>query len=227
MSSQLNQQRNFVLMKKIWLPALALLALGTACSEDEKSDPVTGYSLSLKSGSAPGKTQGTVVLNSAYAVLTEVELEDDDSNGDDVEIDIEGEFTFDLLLGTSVPALPLASIPAGTYEEIEIKLGDDDNGSALSLSANGTRDAVAFEIEVRGEVEFSMEDDVNGIVISPNQTTPMTAYMAIATAIDQLDWSSATADSDGVVRINATSNPSMYSDFLSKLQAEVEIEDED
>jgi|GEM_PF-1512287 len=213
-------------MKKIWLPALALLALGTACSEDEKSDPVTGYALALKSGPNPGKTQGTVVLNSAYAVLTEVELEDDDSNGDDVEIDIEGEFTFDLLTGTSVPALPLASIPAGTYEEIEIQLGDD-SGNALCLFANGTRDSVAFEIEVRNEVEFSMEDDVNGIVISPNQTTPLTAHMAIADVVDQLDWSSAVADGDGVVRINATSNTSMYSDFLSKLQAEVEIDDED
>ena len=131
-------------MKNLWLPALALLALGTACSKDEKSDPVTGYSLSLKSGPAPGKTQGTVVLNSAYAVLTEVELEDDDSNGDDVEIDIEGEFTFDLLSGTSVPNLPLAGIPAGTYEEIEIKLGDDDNGNAVSLYADGNRDSVDF-----------------------------------------------------------------------------------
>ncbi|MBI1315407.1 DUF4382 domain-containing protein [bacterium] len=218
-------------MKKIWLPALALIALGTACSEDEKSDPVTGYSLSLKSGPAlgknQGKTQGTVVLNSAYAVLTEVELEDEDSNGDDVEIDIEGEFTFDLLTGTSLPALPTASIPAGTYDELDIELGDDDNGNAVSLYADGTRDGVSFEIEVRGEVEFSMEDDVNGIVINANQTTPLTANMAIATVVDQLDWTGAVADGDGVVRINATSNTSMYSDFLSKLQAEVEIEDED
>ncbi|MFQ5588223.1 MAG: hypothetical protein ACE5F7_05225 [Nitrospiria bacterium] len=94
-----------------------------AVSPGDCADDAKGFSLS----------DGFVCLNSAYVVFEEIELEQEGINeGDDRDDDVEaGPFVFDLLgtandgVGGSI-SMP---VPDGTFNKIEIKIGDlDDNG---------------------------------------------------------------------------------------------------
>jgi hypothetical protein len=211
---------------KLMIAAAALVSL-SACKKDENPTDATGYSLSMRAGSAPRGAAWSI--SEATAVLHKIELEsDDDNGGNGTEIDIEGNFNIDLLTGTSNPPLPTVTIPAGTYNELEVEIGDDDdNGNGqVVFSIKGTGPAngtmVPFEVAVTQAFELEILDDDAGIFLPEGDIKNMTIWVDVLNAMSALDLSSATADSDGVIRISENKNSSLFFSFLALLDGELE-----
>jgi hypothetical protein len=212
---------------KLMIAAAALVSL-SACKKDENPTDATGYSLSMRAGTAPRGAAWSI--SEATAVLHKIELEsDDDNGGNGTEIDIEGNFTIDLLTGISNPPLPTVTIPAGTYNELEVEIGDDDddNGNGqVVFSIKGTGPAngtmVPFEVAVTQAFELEILDDDAGIFLPEGDIKNMTIWVDVLNAMSALDLSSATADSDGVIRISENKNSSLFFSFLALLDGELE-----
>lgn len=220
-------------MKKAVL--LSLMALAFAACEKNSDDTlpgsgnnqnrVSGYQLGLQSPQFANKIQVSTIVE-AWAMVTEVELEKEFNDVTTSEIDIEGNFKVDLLTGTSNPPIPTVQIPADTYTEFGIELGDDDS-PFTSLYAAGSTQGVNFEIEVVGEIEFEIKDEVNGIQIDPNTIHNFVVWIDIPALLNNIDFSTAQPDGDGVVRINPSSNTPLYNQIVAQLNVEVELEDDD
>lgn len=214
---------------------LSLITLAFAACEKNADDAlpgsnnnqnlVTGYQLGLQSPQFSNKIQASTIVE-AWARITEVELEKEFNDVTTAEIDIEGNFKVDLLTGISNPPIPTVQIPADTYTEFGIELGDDDS-PFTSLYAAGATQGVNFEIEVVGEVEFEIKDEVNGIQIDPNTINNFIVWIDIPALLNTLDFSTAQLDSDGVARINPSSNTPLYNRIVAQLNVEVELEDDD
>lgn len=63
---------------------------------------------------------------------------DDDESGESGSIEIEGPFVVDLAAGTVDPSLDGLTIPAGTYEHVDLRLSTDAAGDGPSFVASGT-----------------------------------------------------------------------------------------
>lgn len=212
-------------MKRIlFVVALAVIGL-VAC---EKADQeVTGYSIKVLAGKSTAKTN-SVTLTGGYANVTEVELENENDTVD-VEIDIEGLYTFDLMTGISTPAFPTALVPAGTYHELEIEMGDEsDTIVALCIEADyqdtsGT--TIPITINITGEVEFEIEDTA-GIQITTTQINNILVLIDLNTIIGSIDWSTATVTNNEIL-VDKQNNQTIYEEILEMLNEEVELDDDD
>lgn len=214
------------MMKRIAL--LMSAAVLFACSEEEIQD--TGYTMRVQAGEVTGKTQ-SVSLTNGWVNVTEVELEDENEiDSLEVEIDIEGLYQFDLITGNSTPAFPSYMMPAGTYTELEVQMGDDDSSTqSVHLEADYSDTAgnvVPLIVDIMEEIELEIEDEVNGIQVQPNQISTLNVVMGINAILNTIDLSTAT-QTNGQILINAQSNTSLYTQLVELLNVEIEVEDDD
>jgi hypothetical protein len=81
-------------------------------------------SVSMDVLASDGSTLGTLQLEQARIVLSEIKLESDESIAglEQDEIQYEGPFVTDLLTNETVPSLESIRLPAGRYHEISMKL---------------------------------------------------------------------------------------------------------
>ncbi len=91
-----------------------------------------------------GAEIGTLTVTEARFALSEIELEQEDSEIDtpeettqDGEVEYEGPFIVSLLEGTVTPELPYIEILPGTYDSLKLKLEKIDNEDELSLLEAG------------------------------------------------------------------------------------------
>jgi hypothetical protein len=162
------------------------------------------------------------------------EFEDNDSDGEDdnEEIEFEGNFVVDLISGTSNPDFGLADLAPGIYEEMEIEMGPIlEGGNTMFVAFNyvpdGATDTVRVEYSNKQEIEFELESEA-GFSIDAGTVNQMLILINLDALFGSIDLSSATADSDGVIRINSTSNESLASTIESNLDTMMEGgEDED
>jgi len=212
-------------MKKsiLFLGLLSFILLGSSCSKDVEEE-AGGYALRI-GDQLNKKATSSLQLSQALAYLEEVELErevgDDD---DDMEVDIEGRFTVDLLTGNSTPEIPLIEIAPGNYHELELEFGDDDR---LAFDIRGTYTDTSgqsfdFKVSTIQELEFEIEAEGNGIVIPEDYFTTLNVSFPVSDALLTLDWQNAVADANNVININQQSNSSMLTAFLNALQLEVD-----
>lgn len=181
------------------------------------TNPVTGKSsLTAKDGTT------TVELTSFLINVTEFELEfdlDDDDYDDDKyddgffdyddDLELKGPFELDLLKGEI--AFINATVPVGTYEELEFKInkGKDANSDLFekSILIKGNIDNVPFifwhDFDEEVEVDF---DDPNTNIIVKNNTTELTIEFDLSlliNGVDGIDLSQAVdGNNDGVIEIN-------------------------
>jgi hypothetical protein len=156
------------------------------------------------------------------------EFEDNDSDGEDdnEEIEFEGNFVVDLISGTSNPDFGLADLAPGIYEEMEIEMGPIlEGGNTMFVAFNyvpdGATDTVRVEYSNKQEIEFELESDT-GFTLEGGTINKMLILINLDALFESIDLSSATADSDGVIRINSTSNESLASTIESNLDTMIE-----
>ena len=194
-----------------------------ACSNEELP---TGYTLSFKVGHVMKKVS-QIQLNEGYAMVHEVELEKENEQYD-IEVDIEGNFKFDLLTGESTPAFPMAEVDPGLYHELEIKLGDEEGDVSLYAEATYTdTSGTSYDVvlEVTHEVEFKLEDELNGISIDEETISQLDVTLGLVQILEDLDWSTYQM-TNGEIRIDRNTNTDMYNAIVSALNTEIELNDD-
>jgi hypothetical protein len=176
----------------------------------------------------------TVIFNSFLVGVTEVSLkqkeygerrckgdDDDDLNheGDDDQIDqdtsewtVEGEFVVDVLAGTSTPDISAELPPDSiTFHKMEIEFAPvlpDSNSVFINATVIHDGDSLDVEFATSREFEIHLKRR-QGIEISPALDKLLVAF-----SVDKLfagvDWSWATADEDGVIRLQNPANTYFY-----------------
>lgn len=215
--------------KRAFTALLAVVAGLMACEKDVSVGEKTGYTIKVMAEQSSGKVSA-ITLNSGYATVTEVELEnEDDVDSLEVEVDIEGNFRFDLITGISAPSFPVAYVPAGIYDELEVKLGRDDDPhiDALHLEATFTDTAggisTPIEIDLEEKIDIEIEDE-DGIDIQPNQINNLVVSLDIVAILEAYDWSDATV-TNGVIIVDSQNNVDIYQQLIAMLSIEIKVED--
>ncbi len=158
---------------------------------------------------------------------------DDDGYDDhDDEIEFEGKFVVDLLRSTSTPDFGAANIVPGVYEEIEIDLNPIMDGGltmfvAFYYTPSGAADPVNYEYSNNYKLEYELED-YNGIEVNGEILNQILVIFDLDALFAGVDLDGATADADGVVRINDSSNSDLAKQIASNLKSVMEAgEDHD
>ena len=184
-------------------------------------------SLSKISASGRGMATG-LIFRQVVLGVTELEFEtleeneaedvtdgqdgDDDGENDNEEIEFDGPFEVDLIAGTSTPDFGVANIAPGIYEEMEMEIGPVlDNGNSVFIAFDIPRegqDTLKIQYAYTGEIEIEIEHE-GGFQIDGGALNPMLILLDLDSLMSGIDFSQAIADSDGIIRLNNTSNSSL------------------
>lgn len=204
-------------------------ALGLAISScTTPNDGITGYTLELRTGAHSGKNSA-VQITKGYAVINEVELEADLSDTNEVEIDVEGVYVFDLITGTSTPEFPIAQIPTGIYNELEIGLWQNTSDTTVELEGVYTDNLgtdIPLFVTITESIGLEIEDDLNGFAIDTNMINNMVVYWDFEKILLSSGIDSAVV-SNGQLRIDAENNEEIYDRVVEKMNIEIEVDDND
>lgn len=161
------------------------------------------------------------------------EVEDVDGDGEDdtEEVEYEGEFVVDLLAGTSTPDFGASTIAPGLYEEIEIEMGPILEGGltmfiAFDYISAGTTDTVKYEFSTSQEIEYELENE-DGFLLDEGALNQMLVVFDLDAMFANIDLNTATADVDGVVRINEASNSQLYGVIFENFKNSMEGGEDD
>lgn len=108
-----------------------------------------------------------------------VELGDDDCG----EIEIKGNYLFDLLTGQSTPALPEIELPVGKYTHVEISIEEDD-ATEVTFEVEGVYHSVV-DVPFKLALEFDQEivfENPQGLSVSSAKIN------AIVAELDATQW---------------------------------------
>lgn len=231
--------------------ALALTSLVAAC-DDNPAGPNPGgtaVTLSIGIGAGPAAAPGlfaaglelddgvnTLVIETAEVVLKKIEFEhvstsgcDSESSDDDCEEFEAGPYLVDLPLDGSVTREIEATVPPGTFDEIEFEIHspDDDTPEDLdfrlenpdfaeiSIRVTGTYNDAAFEYST----EMDSEQEID--LASPLVVTPESGPVNVTLTIDISTWFVAAG---GTLVDPATANKDQPNEELVEGNIEASIE---
>jgi hypothetical protein len=229
---------------KLLLLGLALTVgiLIQGCTEDDPSLAEINIEMkaitSLSSIKPSGRLQNTgIEFTEAYLGVTEIEFEtleeeeaegsqefedlDGDGEDDNEEIEYEGNFVVDLLSGISNPEFGEVDLAPGTYEEMEFEMepildGDVTIFVAFNFTPDGATEAIRYEYSNNQEMEYELENE-SGFVLDEGTLNQILVIVDLDAMFDGVDFSAATADMDGIVRINEDSNVDLASQIMQNL----------
>lgn len=182
-------------------------------------------------------TTGTVSFVDGYIAISKLEFEAESENDlVEIEFELEQNTLIDFATGTTTPDINFITIPAGTYDEVEVEIELRENSEEPAILLFGTYLATdgmehhlrfefnseeSFEVEREGEIIFAE----NEVAIAQITFDPSLWFAAVT---DE-DFANATKDADGVIIISSTQNPEIFDKVAEGLElaSDVEIEDED
>ena len=157
--------------------------------------------------------------------------EDGDGEDDNEEVEYEGEFIVDLIAGTSTPDFGASALAPGLYEEIEIQMSPILDGGltmfvAFDFTPAGATTPVNFEFSTSQEIEYELESD-NGFLLDGTALNNMLIVFNLDALLASIDLNTATADVDGIVRINENSNSELYGVIFENFKNSMEGGEDD
>lgn len=222
-----------------------LVAIGMISCNDNSEPSIAQVNLEMKAQTTQstiknGRTMNTgLVFNEVLLGVTELEfetleedeLEDVEGEDENEEVEFEGQFVVDLINGTSTPDFGIADIAPGIYEEMEIEIAPIIDGEYSIFVAfeftNSNNENVFVEYANSDSLEFELENE-NGFVLDAGATNQMLVLLNLDALFTGVDLNTATADSDGVIRINNNSNSNLAETIASNLDRILDAgEDED
>ncbi len=226
--------------KNVLLLASLIMVFFISCNNDDPSSKST-FSIQQKtvlrkssvnkqatSNAMVGTFTFSKVLVGVSKIKLETEFEMDDAETED-EIEYNGPFEFDVLNGTSTPAVQPIEMAPGLYHELEFNI-DNVLSSGNSIEVSGTfNDGVSdyqFEFTSTMEEEYEIEN-VNGIDLNVNATTNFVLFLELEALFDGVDFSNIVIDEDNVIRINSSSNSEIASLIENNLEHIMEFEDDE
>jgi hypothetical protein len=230
-------------MKKlIYFAAFFMITL-ISCSEDDPSvNTMTGFSIQQKTTLNKSTNKSKTLVNPLNGSITftkvligvnniSIEQRDDISvKKPNHEIVFNGPFVFDILTGTSDPAIIPAQIEPGIYNKV--KFGIDNvipGGNSIIIKGNykfSNISAFNFEFTTDLTHEFEVENQ-NGFQISEGDIKQFILYLDIESLFDGVDISNLSFDTDNVVRINIHSNIDLNTKISQNLRIAMNLEMQD
>ncbi|MBZ9632102.1 hypothetical protein LB465_15060 [Salegentibacter sp. LM13S] len=237
-------------MKKLFskLLTVTLLAGISACSSDNSTEQPEQEQTTLsvnfntvtspfdvqaeRSASNKQATGGNFVFSDGFITISELEYEAESENDlETVEFELEQVIVIDFATGIPTPDIRAISIPAGTYEEVEIEveLFDETDEPSVVLngtytSPDGTTHLVRFEFNSDEEFEVEREGT---IIFTENQS-------AIAEiTFDPSFWFAGVTDEhmenanknmDGIILISEDSNTDIFDIVEEGLELATDLE---
>jgi len=209
----------------------AVLMMGlsfTACKKENNNGsntytPTLQYQLNATNTSystARTTDAGTIVWTSAFAYPSMIKFEAKQNNLE-VAFKSTNNDRIDLFAATAA-SFGSFSLPAGTYDEIELKMTlDKKNGDpAMQLNGNVSNGLVSLPVMVQVDENLEMKTELHDVTIVNEDT-----YIA-ATTIDLADVTSGVtatmllnADlTGGVIMVNKFSNKDIYRSIVNNLR---------
>jgi hypothetical protein len=138
--------------------------------------------------------------------------EDDDSEFEEADSTnhwkVEGEFIVDLIAGTSTPDIT-GSLPAesGTYRKMEIELSPIlSDSNSLEINADVTQNDSTYHVEFISDRTFKIHLWRRDGIQIDQSIESITLALSVDKLFAGIDWSKATADDDGVIRLQNPAN---------------------
>ncbi len=180
---------------------------------------------------------GVTELEFESAEENQVEAENDAHDGDsdgeaeNEKVEYEGSYIVDLINGTSTPDFGVADVLPGNYKEMEINLGPVlDGGNSMLVALDIPRDGadtLKIEFSTSAELQLELERE-EGFQLDGGALNQMLVLFNLDSLIDNIDFSQATVDADGVIRINESSNTDLALQIASNFHHSMEAgEDHD
>jgi hypothetical protein len=212
----------------------------TSCDSDDMDMSSGNLNVQFTAVSAAAGVNNGRMLNDALSYdrvligLTEIELEmegeDDDSDDDDdssEELEYEGNYTVDLLAGTSSPSLNTVNIEPGTYSEIEIEFEDILEGDYsvvmdLVYAPNGGS-GTPVEFRSEEDYELELEDD---ITINAGDVQNLILTLDLDQVFNGIDFSQADV-TDGTIRIDEEHNTALLDAIENNIENALDSDSDD
>lgn len=236
-------------MKKLFLKMLAItLVIGvSACSSDDSAEATENTSLSiqfntvtsqfdtnarLNTSSFKQASSGSFFFNDGFIIISELEYEAETENDSlSVGFEMEGVVVIDFATGIPTPDIRAITIPAGTYQEVEIEveLFDDTNEPSIVLngiytSPDEVEHPVRFEFSSGDEFEVEREGT---IVFAENQSAiaeiTFDPSLWFAEVTDE-DMEGATKNLDGIIVISEDHNTDIFDIIEEGLELATDLE---
>jgi len=215
----------------IYLLAALLLITFSSCKKD--ADVATAkFSVKQKTTTLKSTQIGTFTFSKANIGISEIEFEMEFESGTDdyeLEVEYEGPFQFDVLTGTSTPAVIAIEITPGTYHELEFDIESVlSTGNSIEISGtydDGNGNSYQFEFTSNFEDDYEIEN-VAGIDVSIGQTTNFVLQLDLPLLFVGVDFSSAVMGNDNIIRINSSSNQNLASIIENNLDNIMDVDDD-
>ncbi|MGM0579632.1 MAG: hypothetical protein ACQETL_03070 [Bacteroidota bacterium] len=223
------------MMKIKSLLVVAVIAFGMfACSEDETNG--ARLNLDFNTVTTADNTSQRALTNGleftdGFITLSDVNFEAEaDVDSLEIEFELEQQTILDFATGTTNPDISGITIPAGTYEEVEIEIELYDEGDEPGVVLNGTFTHDGVETPVRFEFDSgeTFEVEMEGNVVLSDGTNALAqitldphVWFANVSA-EQL--AAAERDADGVIVISESINSDIFDIAADGLDLATDVE---
>lgn len=206
------------------------LLLLAACESTEVEPDGMRVRVQLQA-SSDTNALGSWTISEAYLKVQEVKFEGEKEDDNEVEYELTRRTTINLITGEANPSLAPLIIPAGTYEEFEVKVQSVDDGStSLFLKGVLQNDTQQLPVEIDIREAFSLELEWEPYTVEEGTTfgavfqlDPMPWFQAL----DVLALAQAQLTADGVLVISPESNAALYTEVVANLSQGVSWEWDD
>ncbi len=219
-------------MKRAILLSIIALAfvMNTSC---KKNDDVKGakakFTVKEKTSNrlaAKGASVGTFTFTKAEIGISKVDFEIQ-TNTNDNEYEYEGNYTFDILTGTSTPPIPYVEVDPGTYHDLEIKVDRTlSGGNSIDIVGIYTIAGVSYNFEYTSTMDEDYDiENMEGVRIDPNSTVTFTLYIDLPSLFSGLDFASAIVGPNNVIQINNQVNSNLAETIEDRFDDVMDFDD--
>ncbi|MEA2042780.1 MAG: hypothetical protein U9N85_09545 [Bacteroidota bacterium] len=208
----------------IFLTATILIFIISSCKNDENAN--AKFSVKQKETTLKSTKSETFDFTKALIGISEIDFEIE-PDSEDQDFEYEGKFQFDILTGTSSPAISSVEIAPGTYHELEIDV-DNVLTSGKSIEIFGTYNGIKsaqFEFTSTLNEDYDVQN-TTGIKATTDETVNFVLYLDLEALFDGVDFTAADVDNDNIIRINASSNSDLASIIENNLDDNMDYDND-
>lgn len=180
---------------------------------------------------------GTLTFTEGYIAISSLEFEVETENDSiEREFELNQHTVIDFATGVTTPDIGYITIPAGTYNEVEIEIELAEGVDEPAVQLNGTyitTDGVEHPIRFEFNSHETFEVEREGVIVLAENQVAVTQItfdpvMWFAAVTDEA-FANATVDADGVIVVSDTQNTEMFNIVAEGLELarDVDMEDED
>lgn len=232
------------LFSKLLGLTLVLVGLSACSNDDSAQSPQLGVNFRTVTTSFDTTAQARVAASTLATgsfnfdegsiILKELEFEAETENDStSVEFELNGIVVIDFATGIPTPDIRPITIPAGTYQEVEVEIDliDENDTAAIDLTGsytftNGEISPVSFQYDAGSGLSFEVERE-GTIVFTADQSAiaQITFDPSVWFAgVTETMMTNATKNSEGVIVISNTQNSDIFNVIDNGLELATDLE---